>query len=66
MQPALPKNSIRVLKLLPFLKALIGKDIKAWVDLFAEDAVVEFPYASALSLPERLEGKPATHNYIGL
>jgi len=23
---------------------LIGKDIQAWTDLLAEDAVVEFPY----------------------
>lgn len=37
--------------------ALIGTDIQAWADLLAEDAVVEFPYASALSSPERLEGK---------
>ena len=44
--------------------ALIGKDIPAWVDLFAEDAVVEFPYASALGSPERLEGKFAIYNYM--
>jgi ketosteroid isomerase-like protein len=43
---------------------LIGKDIQAWADLLAEDAVVEFPYASALGLPERLEGKPAIYNYM--
>lgn len=44
--------------------ALVVKDIQAWVDLFAEDAVLEFPYASALSLPERLEGKSAIYNYM--
>jgi ketosteroid isomerase-like protein len=44
--------------------ALVGKDIQAWVDLFAENAVLEFPYASALNLPERFEGKPAIYNYI--
>jgi ketosteroid isomerase-like protein len=44
--------------------ALIGKDIQAWVDLFAEDAVVEFPYTSALSSPERLQGKSAIYNYM--
>jgi hypothetical protein len=32
--------------------AQIEKDIQAWVDLFGENAVVEFPYASALSPPE--------------
>lgn len=44
--------------------ALVGKDVQAWVDLFAENAVVEFPYASSLSLPERFEGKSAIYNYI--
>jgi uncharacterized protein len=44
--------------------ALIGKDISAWVNLFAEDAVIEFPYASALGSPERLEGKAAIYNYM--
>lgn len=44
--------------------ALIGKDIPAWVNLFAEDAVVEFPYASTLGSPERLEGKSAIYNYM--
>ena len=44
--------------------ALIGKDIPAWVDLFAEDAIVEFPYASAVGSPEQLEGKAAIYNYM--
>jgi len=44
--------------------ALIGKDIPAWVDLFAEDAIGEFPYASALGSPERLKGKAAIYNYM--
>ncbi|QDL10457.1 nuclear transport factor 2 family protein [Brasilonema octagenarum UFV-E1] len=44
--------------------ALITKDIQAWVELFAENAVVEFPYASALGSPQRLEGKPAIYNYM--
>jgi len=42
---------------------LIGKDIQAWTDLLAEDAVVEFPYFCSC-LPERLEGKPAIYNYM--
>ena len=37
--------------------ALIGTDVKAWSDLLAEDAIVEFPYAYALGSPSRLEGK---------
>lgn len=43
---------------------LIGKDTEAWINLFAEDAVVEFPYAAALNLPERFEGKSAIYNHI--
>ena len=42
--------------------ALVGKDVQAWVDLFAENAVVEFPYAS--TTPGRLEGKEAIYNYM--
>jgi uncharacterized protein len=44
--------------------ALIGKDLPAWIDLFAEDAVVEYPYAAALNSPARLEGKSAIYSYI--
>lgn len=44
--------------------ALIGTDVQAWSDLLAEDAIVEFPYASALGSPSRLEGKPAIYNHM--
>lgn len=44
--------------------ALIGTDIEAWSDLLAEDAIVEFPYASALVSPSRLEGKSAIYDYM--
>jgi uncharacterized protein len=44
--------------------ALIGTDVQAWSDLLAEDAIVEFPYASALGSPSRLEGKLAIYNYM--
>lgn len=44
--------------------ALIVKDIQAWVNLFTEDAVIEFPYASAVGTPERLEGFTAIYNYM--
>jgi len=44
------------------LLSLMGKADQSWVDLLAEDAVVEFPYAS--STPGRLEGKEAIYNYI--
>jgi hypothetical protein len=43
---------------------LIGTDIERWLGLFAEDAVVEFPYARSLGLPERLEGLEAIRRYF--
>lgn len=42
--------------------AYVGKEVQNWVDLFAEDAVIEFPYAS--TTPGRLEGKGAIYNYM--
>jgi ketosteroid isomerase-like protein len=44
--------------------SLIGTDIERWFELFAEDAVVEFPYAKGLNLPERLEGREAIRQYF--
>ncbi|WP_437968656.1 nuclear transport factor 2 family protein [Sorangium sp. So ce260] len=44
--------------------ALIGRDMEAWLDLFADDATVEFPYASALGAPALLEGKAAIRRYF--
>lgn len=44
--------------------ALIGTDVQAWSDLLAEDTIIEFPYASALGSPSRLEGKLAIYNYM--
>jgi len=42
----------------------ISTDIERWLELFAEDAVVEFPYANSLGLPERLEGREAIRGYF--
>ncbi|HEX8701942.1 MAG TPA: nuclear transport factor 2 family protein [Myxococcaceae bacterium] len=42
----------------------IATDIERWLELFAEDAVVEFPYAASLGLPERLEGREAIRQYF--
>jgi uncharacterized protein len=39
--------------------ALIGTNVPAWADLLAEEAIVEFPYASALGVSTRFEGKSA-------
>ncbi|WP_224240087.1 nuclear transport factor 2 family protein [Hyalangium gracile] len=44
--------------------ALIGTDIERWLELFAEDAIVEFPYAPSLGVPARLEGKEAIRRYF--
>jgi uncharacterized protein len=44
--------------------ALIGTDVEAWSDLLTEDAVVEFPYATALGAPSRFVGKHAIYNHM--
>jgi len=45
MQPAPNIEQQRLLKSLPRLLSLVSKNIQTWVDLFAEDAVFESPYA---------------------
>ena len=44
------------------LLSLMGKDVQAWADLLAEDAVFESPYAPGK--PVRLEGKEVIYNFI--
>lgn len=44
--------------------ALIGTDVDAWSELLAEDAIVEFPYATALGASSRFEGKLAIYNHM--
>ncbi|QSQ22409.1 nuclear transport factor 2 family protein [Pyxidicoccus parkwayensis] len=44
--------------------ALIGTDIDRWLTLFADDATVEFPYATGTGLPPRLVGKEAIRDYF--
>jgi hypothetical protein len=60
--PSLPRDAG---SLLDAHLSLIGTDIERWLALFADDAVVEFPYASPLGLPERLEGQEAIRRYFG-
>jgi len=43
---------------------LVGTDIEAWLDLFADDAVVVFPYAPSVGYAARLEGKAAIAAYF--
>jgi uncharacterized protein len=44
--------------------ALIGTNVPAWADLLAEEAIFEFPYASAIGAFTRYEGKSAIQNRI--
>jgi uncharacterized protein len=37
---------------------LITRDIERWLALFADDAIVEFPYAGNFAMPTRLTGLP--------
>jgi ketosteroid isomerase-like protein len=36
---------------------LITRDIERWLALFADDAIVEFPYAASFAMPTRLTGR---------
>ncbi|MFC7304013.1 nuclear transport factor 2 family protein [Streptomyces monticola] len=45
------------------LRLLLEKNIPAWVDLFDEDCVFEFPFAPQ-DWPDRLEGKQAVADYM--
>jgi ketosteroid isomerase-like protein len=45
------------------LRLLLDKDIPAWVDLWAEDGVAEFPFAPD-GWPRRLEGREAVAAYM--
>lgn len=46
-----------------FFQTLIDKDLEAWHDLWADDAVNEFPFAPP-NYPTRLEGKAAIREYM--
>ncbi|MFP2905307.1 nuclear transport factor 2 family protein [Pyxidicoccus sp. 3LFB2] len=52
------------LELLDAHLTLIASDIPRWLTLFADDAIVEFPYAAGTGLPSRLVGKEAIRNYF--
>jgi ketosteroid isomerase-like protein len=45
------------------LRLLLDKNIPAWVDLWHEDGVLEFPFAPE-GWPRRLEGKAAVSGYM--
>jgi ketosteroid isomerase-like protein len=43
-------------------QALVARDMEAFADLFAPDAVIELPFAAG-ALPARLEGQEAIRDY---
>ncbi|MEU8437028.1 nuclear transport factor 2 family protein [Streptomyces sp. NPDC029216] len=45
------------------LRLLLAKDIPGWVGLWAEDGVMEFPFAPP-GWPRRLEGREAVAEYM--
>ncbi|MGW2230804.1 nuclear transport factor 2 family protein [Streptomyces formicae] len=45
------------------LRLLLDKDISGWVELWAEDGVLEFPFAPP-GWPRRLDGKAAVADYM--
>lgn len=45
------------------LQLLLDKKFSAWVDLWADDGVIEFPFAPE-GWPKRLEGKAAVADYM--
>ncbi|WP_313803230.1 nuclear transport factor 2 family protein [Sphingobium sp.] len=45
------------------LHALTQKDVQPWIDMFAEDGVMEFPFALP-GYPGRVDGKQAIADYL--
>ena len=43
---------------------MIASNIEVWSELLAEDAVMEIPYAAALGMSPRLEGKAAIYKHV--
>lgn len=44
--------------------SLIATDTEAWIDLFQDDAVMEFPFSAMLGLPTSFRGKEAIADHI--
>jgi len=45
------------------LDAFLGKDMRGWADLCAEDVLVEFPF-SPDNLPSKIEGRQGIFEYL--
>ncbi|WP_436701824.1 nuclear transport factor 2 family protein [Nocardioides sp. BYT-33-1] len=63
MTSPLPTVSPAHAVLLRSIELLAAMDLDGYVDLFAEDAVIEFPYAPA-GRPRRLEDPVAVRDYV--
>lgn len=59
-----PERPMRAAAALAAHLEWIAGDIDRWLTLFAEHAIVEFPYAASVGLPPRLIGKPAIADYF--
>ncbi|RKH48710.1 nuclear transport factor 2 family protein [Corallococcus sp. AB049A] len=58
------RTSADLTRLMDAHLTLIATDVERWLTLFADDAVVEFPYAPSLGSPGRLEGIAAIRAYF--
>jgi ketosteroid isomerase-like protein len=62
MQPVSDQAQQTITQVFTTFLSLMTQDVQALIDLYVEDAVVEFPYA--FDTPRRLEGKKAIYNYL--
>ncbi|MBW4579101.1 MAG: nuclear transport factor 2 family protein [Tildeniella nuda ZEHNDER 1965/U140] len=62
MQPVSDQAKQTVTQVFTSFLSLIVKDVQALMNLYTEDAVVEYPYA--FDTPKRLEGKEVIYNYL--
>lgn len=62
MQPIPNVEQQTIAEIFSTFLSLMSQDVRSLLDLCAEDAVVEFPYAA--NTPRRLEGKETIYNYI--
>lgn len=46
-----------------YLSIVKGASVDSWLEIWAEEAIVEFPYAPG-SYPKRLEGRKAIYEYF--
>jgi uncharacterized protein len=62
MQPVSEQAQQATTQVFTTFLSLMVKDVQALINLYAEDAIVEFPYA--FDTPRQLEGKKAIYSYM--